>query len=536
MAEQEVGFDVMVHKVLHMAVKRRWWLLVPMVVGGLIGCAASTVIPNTFSSEATILVAHQRVSERYVTPNDTSDLRETLLLVTDSILSRTQLLQIIKDFDLYPRKRNRLAPEDLVELMRSDITIAPLEQKTPDEKVVSSFKISFSALDPHVAQEVTNRLTTLFIQGDLQSRVTRSEETTEFLDEKLQAAAENLKQQETRVRDFKLQYLGQLPEQQQANVNILSGLHAQLLSAESVLSHAREQQVYLGLLMSQYRSLKAAGVTVPGGAPNPTPTDAARAELTRLESERQDLLARGDTDQYPDVAKLNEQIKEAEVQLAASSKAAAAPRKDDAARAMPTSSDANATDAAFAQYRSQMEANRTEIENAKAEEKSLQTQIADYTTRLNMTPVREQQLADLLRNYDLSKKNYDDLLSKKTQSELATDLDRRQEGQQFRLIDPASLPVKPSSSMHLQLALGGLAAGLGLGVGIVFLLETIDHSLLDEKDLTRHFSFPLMIGLPALPTVAETRRRSRLHILEWLAAMTLCLVVCATEFYVYHRG
>ena len=171
--QQEVGFDVMVHKVLHVVVKRRWWLLAPMVLGALLGCAASRVIANTYSSEATILVAHQQVSERYVTPNDTSDLRETLLLVTDSILSRTELLQIIKDFDLYPQKRKRLAPEDLVELIRSDITIAALE-KAPDQKDINSFKIAFTATDPHLAQEVTNRLTTLFIQGDLQSRVARS--------------------------------------------------------------------------------------------------------------------------------------------------------------------------------------------------------------------------------------------------------------------------------------------------------------------------------------------------------------------------
>ena len=96
--------------------------------------------------------------------------------------------------------------------------------------------------------------------------------------------------------------------------------------------------------------------------------------------------------------------------------------------------------------------------------------------------------------------------------------------------------MKPSSPMHLKIALGGLAAGLGLGLGVVFLLETADHSLLDEKDLTRCFSFPLMIGLPALPTLSETRKRTRLRVLEWVAGTALCLLVCASEFYVYRRG
>src|SRR5208283_453182 len=146
----------MIHKLLHVAIKRRWWLLVPTVVVALGACAASRVIPNRYESVATILVTHQQVPERYVTPNSTYDIREALLIMTDAILSRTQLLQIINEFDLYPKDRKRLAPEEIVELIRSDITIQPLE-KGNDPKELNSFKISFKATDPHMAQEVTSK-------------------------------------------------------------------------------------------------------------------------------------------------------------------------------------------------------------------------------------------------------------------------------------------------------------------------------------------------------------------------------------------
>jgi polysaccharide chain length determinant protein (PEP-CTERM system associated) len=532
LADQEESLDVMISQLLRVAIKRRWWLIVPTVVMALGACAASRVIPNHFESVATILVAHQQVPERYVTPNSTADIREQLLLMTDAILSRTQLLQIINEFDLYPKDRKRLAPEELVEEIRSDITIQPLE-KGSDPKELNSFKISFRATDPHMAQEVTSKLTTLFTQEYLRSREEQSTGTTNFLDEHLQTAAADLKQQEARLRDFKMHYLGELPEQQQGNLAILTGLHGQLQNTMAAINRARQQQVYYESLLSQYKNLAAAGVAAPG-AVVVSPADTMKVELARLRNERADLLARY-TDKYPDVVKIDEQIKEAEAMLAASTKGTE-PTKGETTKESGKSANPPERDAATAQLTSQLEANRLEIQDATTEQKQIESRIAEYQSRLNMTPVREEQLADILRDYDLSKKNYDDLLGKKTQSELATSLEINQQGAQFRLIDPPSLPMKPSGTDHMKIGLGGIGAGLALGVALVVLLEFNDHSLHDEKELRRVFSFPLMVGVPIMPTKVEQRRRSRVAVLEWLVGATLCLLVCATEFYVYRRG
>ena len=482
MGEQDEGLDVLINKLLHVAIKRRWWLLVPTVLLALCACGASTVLPIRYESEATILVAQQQVPERYVTPNSTADIREQLLLMTEAILSRTQLLRIINEFDLYPKDRKRLAPEDLVELIRGDITIQPIEKGTAP-KDLNSFKISFTGTDPHVAQEVTSKLTNLFTQEYLKSREEQSTGTTNFLDEQLQAATADLKQQESRQRDFKMHYLGELPEQQSGNLAILAGLHAQLQNTMASINRARQQQAYLESLLSQYQNLPA-GVAVPGAAVA-GPADTLKAELNRLRNERAELLACY-TEKYPDVVKIDEQIKETEAMLAASTKGPES-TKGDTNKESAKSANPAGRDASTAQLKSQLEANRLEIQDAVAEQKQIESRIAEYQGRLNMTPVREEQLADILRNYDLSKKNYDDLLSKKTQSELATSLEIRQQGAQFRLIDPPSLPMKPSSPNHMKVALGGLAAGLALGVGLVFFLETNDHSFVDEKDLQPSF-------------------------------------------------
>jgi polysaccharide chain length determinant protein (PEP-CTERM system associated) len=532
LAEQDENLDVMLSKLLRVAIRRRWWVLLPASVIALGACLVSLVLPDRYESEATILVERQQVPERYVTANTTIDVREVLLVMTDAILSRTQLLQIMDKFALYPEERKRLAPEELVDLMRSNIKIEP-SQKTPEIKDLNAFNISFTGVDRHLAQAVTKELTTLFINENNKSREEQSTGTTNFLAEQLELAEAELKQRESRVRDFKMSFLGELPEQQGGNLAILAGLQAQLQNTMAALARAREQQVYYESLISQYQDLAPASVAAPG-TPAASPTDTIKAELARLRDEKADLLARY-TPKYPDVARIDEQIKETEALLAAATEVSQPPKggtvQESSKPVRPTE-----RDSAIAQLKSQLEANRIEIQNDTAEEKQIESRIAEYQRRLNVTPVREQQLADLLRGYDLSKQHYDDLLNKKTQSELATSLEKRQQGQRFRIIDPPSLPAKPTSPNRVKISLGGLGAGIALGLALAFLVENRDHSLRDEQDLGRIFAFPLMLGVPMLLCKIEERRRARVKALEWFAGVALYLLVCATEFYIYRRG
>ena len=530
MPEQDEKIDVT--KVLQVAMRRRRWLLVPAFAIAMSACVAALLIPNSYQSEATILVEQQRVPERYVTPNNTYDMREALLLMTDAILSRTRLLQIIDEFGLYPEARKQLAPEDLVALIRRNIAIVP-GGRGPESRDLNTFKISFKAPDPHLAQDVTSRLTTLLIEGNLKSREEQSAGTTHFLEGQLGSATIELQRQQGRVRDFKMRYLGQLPEQQQGNLQVLTGLHMQLQNTMAALARAREQQVYLESLLSQYQTLAPAVAAVPGTA-SVSPTETITVELTRLNNQRADLVARY-TEKYPDVVKLDGQIKQLETLLARTTKATEAA---EAGTGKVNSNPSNPTirDRTTAQVKSQLEANRMEIQNTMADQKQLESRIAEYQHRLNMTPVREQELADALRDYNLSKQNYDDLLGKKTQSELATSLERHQQGQQFRIIDPPSLPMKPASVDHLKISLGGLVVGLAIGIALAFLTETSDHSLRDEGELRRLFAFPLLVGLPILLSRAEEQKRTQAKTLEWVVGSTLGLLVCAAEFYIYHRG
>jgi hypothetical protein len=183
-----------------------------------------------------------------------------------------------------------------------------------------------------------------------------------------------------------------------------------------------------------------------------------------------------------------------------------------------------------------LEANRLEIENLLKSEQQLKESVSKYEARLNLAPVREQQLTGILRDYELLKQHYADLLGKEQQSQLATTLEKQQEGQQFRMVDPPSLPVIPSSPKRLKISLGGLAGGILLGLVLAFLVEKSKSAFYEEKAVIQRFALPLVIGIPQLTTKSEQRMRKFMGVVEWLCASVLVLVVIAAEFYVFRRG
>jgi uncharacterized protein involved in exopolysaccharide biosynthesis len=186
----------------------------------------------------------------------------------------------------------------------------------------------------------------------------------------------------------------------------------------------------------------------------------------------------------------------------------------------------------MAQLRSQLDANRLEVANLSKDETQQKAIVSQYQKRLNLTPVREQQLSGILRDYELAKQDYADLLGKEQQSQLATSLEKQQGGEQFRLVEPPSLPAKPSSPKRIQMGLGGLGAGLFLGLVLAFLKELSRPTFHTAKEISQRFAAPLVIALPVLRTRSETRRRNWRRTFEWLGGSILALAICAAELYV----
>jgi|HubBroStandDraft_6_1064221.scaffolds.fasta_scaffold00055_16 succinoglycan biosynthesis transport protein ExoP len=514
--------------------RRHMQFLVPLLLGWLAVWGASWVLPSRYRSSTLILVEQPTMPKDYVTPNVNDDLQDRLRSITQQILSRTRLLHIIDQLNLYADSRARLTPDDKVERMRKDI--GEIELVRDGEGRVSSFNVSYSSHDPHLAQQVTSELTNLFISENLEVRQQQSQDTTTFLEGQLETARKTLSDQEEKIREFKGQHVGELPAQVASNLQILGGMQSQLQTEEDALNTAKQQRVYLETLVNQYRSLQGSPKT---GAGATAGLPALDAELEKLRAQLADLSSHY-TDRHPDVRKLKEQIAETEQmrdKIAADLKAkAAAAQADPSAVASSDAADAKDPSSPMAQLEGQLQANRVEISNREHSIAGLQGKVTDYQARLNQEPVREQQLSDLTRGYEQSKANYDELLKKKNESAMATSMELLQQGERFRIIDPPSLPAKPDFPNRLKFCMIGLGMGLALGAMVAGAFEMMDDRIYDEKELQKLLPVAVISEIPALAAVADEQKERRQLWMGWAAAVLVSVTILLGSALSYLRG
>ena len=506
------------HDAWETLVRRRW-----LVGGGLFLCwllvwCGSWLLPSVYRSETVILIEQQKVPEEYVVANVSVDLKQRLEAMTQQTLSRTRLQHIIEQFGLY-KDDYKANPDEVIEQMRTrDIKIEPRE--TPGKNgQLAAFSISYRAPTARLAQQVNAQLTSLFIDQNIEEQSQRAEGTTEFLSSELQSARDHLNEQESKIKQFKAGNLGQLPSQMETNVHILSGLQERQQSLSQALNRAQEQRLYYESLLTQYRSVNKEQEK--GGNNLP----AIDEQLSKLKEELADAQAKYTPD-HPDVLRLKRLIARTEKQ-----------RDDIQRRLAEGGNDASThthdprTMTPILQFESQLKANQQEIADIKRDLAQVETQISGYQGRLNNMPIREQQLADLMRDYDQSKANYDSLLKKQMQSQLATNLEKRQQGEQFRIIDPPSLPKKPVSPDRLKLSLMGLAGGLLLGLGLAISVEAIEDKVRTEDEVTRLVKVRILAGVPHLFTPQEESKRKIRRVVEWSAAAVMLVVMVAANAY-----
>jgi polysaccharide chain length determinant protein (PEP-CTERM system associated) len=472
----------------YMAILRRrlWVIVIPIVLVGVGTYLYSQGIPNLYTSQTLVMVEQPKVPDTYVKPVLPEQFDQRLGTMREEILSRSRLEAVIERLGLF-KGAVGASTEDMVGWMRRSISIKPVRSVVEGSGALPGFRIGYTDNDPHLAQQVCAEITSMFLEESLRVREHRATGTTNFLEKELEEAKRKLDEQDARLAAFKRRYLGQLPDQEQTNLNILSGLRSQFDAATQALNRAYQDKAYSESLLAQ----QIASWESSQAGSNPLTLE---QQLASLQSQLVTLEARY-TSNHPDIVKMKDNI----AQLKAKVETARAAGKNKP-KETETLEAALAEPPQIQQLRNQIHFLERTIKEKMAEQERLQGQVRMYEARVQLSPLIEQQYKDVTRDYQSALSFYNDLQSKKKQSEMATNLEVRQQSEQFRVLDSPDLPQRPSYPNRQLFAAGGPGGGLVLGLGIALLLEMRDKSLRTDRDVE------FFLGVPALalvPTVGE---------------------------------
>jgi polysaccharide chain length determinant protein (PEP-CTERM system associated) len=474
--------------------KRRWVLITVLaLIGAPLAYGVSRLLPNRYKSQTLVLVEPPTVPTDFVKPVITTEINERLASMQEEILSRTRLEPIIHQYGLYSGDVNRIPPDALVARLQKDIEITPIEPMAETRsQVLPGFHIIVTLDNPRTAQEVCSAVTHMFIEESIRLRQQRSEDTTQFIAQQLVDAKAKLDEQDSRLAAFKSRYLGIMPDEEQGNLNVLMGLTSQLDAATQALARAQQDKSFAESMLAQQLGAWQAAQS----GTNPETVD---MQLTALQTQLANLQAKY-TDDYPDVIKTKNAIAALQKRLAES----------DTPKASGDTKPSKATSepAQIAQLRAGIHTTEQVIAEKTKEQAKIQQEIKVYQDRVQSSPAVEQQYKELTRDYQTALDFYNDLLKKRDQSTMATDLERHQEGEQFKILDPANLPDQPSFPNRAAFTLGGLGGGLALGLAIAFLLESRDTSFRTERDVEFALRLPVLAMVPAIELLVGPKSKN----------------------------
>jgi polysaccharide chain length determinant protein (PEP-CTERM system associated) len=454
--------------------KRRWWILaIPAIIFPIVGYALSFMVQPQYLSQTLVLVEQQKVPDSYVKPVVTEDLSARLATMKEQILSRSRLQPIIERFNLFAN--SKMSMDDRIDQTRKNIDIKPIQS----DVARTGFFISFKAADARTAQLVCGEITSLFVSENLSDRAASAAGTTDFLKGQLADAKAKLDEQDAKLRQFQQTYMGKLPSAEASNINMMTTLNTQLDAATQALARMEQDRSYTESMLTLQQNQQAQ-VTEHGGV---APQEKA-VELKDLLAQQADLTSRY-TDDYPDVVSVRRKIKELRQEMAQAPPPVATPSSS-AMTAKPSDS------LGVQQIRAQLHAMDQAIAQKKRDQSEIQAQLRLYQGRVASSPEVEEEYKSITRDSQTAQAFYDDLLNKMNQSKMATDLERRQEGEQFRVMDEPNLPEAPFSPKRPVFAGGGFAVGLGLGLLVIGILEYMDTALRNERDIWAFTKLPTL--------------------------------------------
>lgn len=475
---------------------RRKWLALAIFLACVTGAGVlCVVLPASYRSSTLILVEGQKIPENYVQAVIGPTIEERLNSLQQQVMSRTVLTKMIEEFGLYPEMIRASGMDVAVEKVRKDIKVETMGAHSPRGSGIDSFSISFAHENPMVSMNVTAKLASQFIEENLKVREQFVAGASEFLEQELALAKERLEAQEKTISRYKTQHMGELPEQVQANISTLDRLQLQHSTTVEAIQKSTDRLTLMDKMVKEYESPQLVTSPAAGGSGRVVVVDPLVTRLNELEKNLTTLSAEY-KDTYPDIVNLKQEIQRVKVQLKEKQETSA--EKEEEPKETPVLAKvARPGDLYLRELMKQRDEAKLEIASLKERLARTRTEMSAYEKRVERAPTREQELEILVRDYNNLKENYRTLLDKKLNARLAENLEKRQKGEQFRIVDPANLPTKPETPDRLKIMLIGLLLGCGLSVGSVIGLEQLRPVFRRPEDVESLLRLRLIASIPS---------------------------------------
>jgi polysaccharide chain length determinant protein (PEP-CTERM system associated) len=534
MQSENTGNEI--QKIIEIAWRRKWIILVPFAIIFTLVSMYGLYLPNQYRSSSSIFIEPQRVPTDYVRSTVTTDIEDRMRSITQQLSSRTKLLKVVKQLDLYPEMLAEGVPSEvLVARMRKDLAI-----EVPNSRDANFFMVHYVHGDPTKAMLAVSNVVSLFIEESLQVREDQATGTTLFIEEELEKLKKILEEQEQAIQEYKRSFMGQLPDQLDANLRMLDNLQLQLAGNQESQREVGDRVMLIEREMSRLEGQISVATRITNSQGESEPV--TNTTLDQLIGQRDVLRQKvGNmeavyTDRHPDLIAARKELNRLEKTLRSVTENLASSEQ-------ATTSNSAAVDRIPAysmemtNLRRQFNEIKPRLSALQQEESDLRLRIRQYQRRVEAAPVREQQLLRLTRDYENTKINYEDLLNKRQEATLSERLEKAQQGEKFQILDEANLPEKPYLPNRPKILAIGFTGGLGLGVGLAMLLEALFPAFYSLKQLQGSVQYPIVMGLPYLESPSETKKnRTKTLYLIMGSVMSLIVLLFLIHTFVANLG
>lgn len=504
----------------HLVWSRRRLIVASILIGAVASWSYARRLVDAYQSQATILVLPQQVPQNFVRSTVTQDLEEQLRGLRESVLSSDRIMQMATELSLYPELGSDAAAILQRFQSRLGIQIARAD----------AFRVMFVHRDPALAAAVTDRVSRAFVEGGRQARTGLAQETDRFIEDQLDSTRERLAEHEQRLAAYRQAYSGQLPTQMDSNLQVIQNAQNRLRALDDSIRVDRDQklrtdQALAALTTVEEESQPADAApdidfeSVPESALTLRGRDARRQiPVARATLEKMELQLKAE---HPDIVRLKRVIAQLERRVATElgEGALSAGARIDAARARRAD-----------QLRAEIAELDKRLAAKDAEHAQVRDVIARYQQRVEMMPTRETELTTLMRDYDTLRETYRGLLTKKEETQMAAELERRQVGETMKIVEPARTPGRPFSPDRPRIVFSGTVFCLALALAFTVWREARDRTIRTRSEVLAALQLPVLAQIPIITSAAELRSAHR----RQTALMGGAVVLVAAGFWVLY--